>query len=112
MTLTRWLGAGLAAICAVLGLWLCAVTQQRDAARREAASWQESSRKNQAALADLTTAHARLQMALKERERTLAELAGERAAQREKLWEMMRNDAAVSGWGGSVLPSAVGGMFH
>lgn len=112
MTPTRWLGAGLAALCTLLGLWLFAVMQQRDTARREALSWQESSKKNQAALADMTAAHARLQTVLDDRERTLEVLARERETQRETLREMMRNDAAVSDWGGSVLPPAVGGMFN
>lgn len=98
--------------CVVLGVWGFLLTGQRDLARQDAAAWGESAAKNRAALEDMTAAHARLRQALAEREETLAALERERERQRVKLREAMRNDKAVSDWGGVSVPSAVDGLLR
>lgn len=111
MGVERMLCGLLAAACLVLGVWASILSGQRDLARQDAAAWETSAEKNRAALEDMTAAHAKLQKAFEERERTLASLEQDRERQRAKLREAMRNDGKTRDWGGTVLPSFVDGML-
>ena len=47
--------------CLALGVFAFIVTEQRDLARQDAVTWEESAKRNRAALEDMTAAHAKLQ---------------------------------------------------
>ena len=85
--------------CPALGVFAFIVTEQRDLARQDAVTWEESAKRNRAALEDMTAAHARLQETLEEREGKLAALEQDRERQRVKLREAMRNDRQTGDWG-------------
>ena len=99
-----------ALVCFALGVFAFIVTEQL--ARQDAVKWEESAKRNRAALEDMTVAHARLQETLEEREGKLAALEQDRERQRVKLREAMRNDWQTGDWGGTVLPPAVDGLLR
>ena len=101
-----------AVACLALGVLAFIVTEQRDLARQDAVTWEESAKRNRAALEDMTAAHAKLQESLEEREGKLAALEQDRERQRVKLREAMRNDRQTGDWGGTVLPPAVDGLLR
>ena len=81
--------------CLALGVFAFIVTEQRDLARQDAVTWEESAKRNRAA-----------------REGKLAALEQDRERQRVKLREAMRNDRQTGDWGGTVLPPAVDGLLR
>ena len=85
-----------ALVCLALGVFAFIVTEQRDLARQDAVTWEESAKRNRAALEDMTAAHAKLQESLEEREGKLAALEQDRERQRVKLREAMRNDSRLA----------------
>ena len=80
--------------CLALGVFAFIVTEQRDLARQDAVTWEESAKRNRAALEDM------------------AALEQDRERQRVKLREAMRNDRQTGDWGGTVLPPAVDGLLR
>ena len=107
MNIERIACAVFAVACLALGVLASIVTEQRDLARQDAVTWEESAKRNRAALEDMTAAHAKLQESLEEREGKLAALEQDRERQRVKLREAMRNDRQTGDWGGTVLPPGV-----
>lgn len=112
MNIERAACVAFAVACVVLGVWAFLLAGQRDLARQDAVTWEESAKRNRAALEDMTAAHARLQETLEEREGKLAALEQDRERQRVKLREAMRNDWQTGDWGGTVLPPAVDGLLR
>ena len=98
--------------CLALGVFAFIVTEQRDLARQDAATWKAAAQAGESAVRELAAAKATAEAAAAERDATIKALTRDRDEQRRKLREAMRHDEEAGDWGSTPLPPAVLGLFR
>lgn len=111
--LLAYIGAALA-LSIVLGwLFWSRANLKADLATSEANvnTLQAANRASARAIESMQAATRRTDIALAERERTLAQISAQRETLRTKLAEALRNDPETRNWYNAILPATVRGLL-